>query len=242
MQLIDEKVTAPSLPPVLPRGRLLSALDESLASCSSTVLTGRTGAGKTVLAATFAERCRRRTAWYKVDAPDVDPRLFFGYLVESIKRKRPAFGSDTLVEMAPAAVHGEVQLLAETFVYELVESGVERNGEPLLVVVDDLHLVYDAEWFVPFFRRLLPLLPTDAHFVVTGRSLPPAPLWRMRSKQTLCVVDEQALAFTPQEARELFASYGLPPEEATRVLGLTRGRAAPTDAAARAMGAPGRAA
>jgi ATP/maltotriose-dependent transcriptional regulator MalT len=87
---------------------------------------------------------------------------------------------------------------------------------------------------VPFFRRLLPLLPREAHVMLLGRSLPPTPLWRMRSKQTLCVMDEPALAFTPAEARGLYASYGLAPERAEAALRETRGRAATLDARARA--------
>jgi LuxR family maltose regulon positive regulatory protein len=103
------------------------------------------------------------------------------------------------------------------------------------MVVDDLHLVYDAEWFVPFFGRLLPLLPPEAHMLLVGRSLPPTPVWRMRSKQTLCLVEEAELAFTPEEAAELFAVYGLSWREAHAALEQTRGRAAALDAWARRL-------
>jgi ATP/maltotriose-dependent transcriptional regulator MalT len=72
--------------------------------------------------------------------------------------------------------------------------------------------------------------------MLLGRSLPPAPLWRMRSKQTLCVLDEEALAFTPDEARRLYATYGLSPERAEVALRETRGRAATLDARARSEG------
>jgi LuxR family maltose regulon positive regulatory protein len=116
-------------------------------------------------------------------------------------------------------------------VYELLES-----NEPLLVVIDDLHLVYDAEWLVPFFRRWLPLLPREVHVMLLGRGLPPTPLWRMRSKQTLCVLEEEALAFTLEEARALYASYGLSAAGADAALVETRGRAATLDARARREG------
>jgi ATP/maltotriose-dependent transcriptional regulator MalT len=65
-----------------------------------------------------------------------------------------------------------------------------------LVVIEDLHLVSDSDWLVPFFSRLLPLLPSEVHVLITSRSLPPAPLWRMRSKQSLVVIDEARCAFT----------------------------------------------
>jgi LuxR family maltose regulon positive regulatory protein len=134
----------------------------------------------------------------------------------------------TLVETATLE---DIPVLAEAFVYELLE----RRGEPLLIVIDDLHLVYDAEWVVPFFRRLLPLLPAEAHMLITGRSLPPAPLWRMRSKQTLCVIEEPTLSFTELEAKRLFASYGLTDAQAIAALKQTRGRASTLDALGRVL-------
>src|SRR5919206_500560 len=91
---------------------------------------------------------------------------------------------------------------------------------------------------VLFSQGPLPLLPREVHVMLLGRSLPPTPLWRMRSKQTLCVIDEAALAFTLSEARRLYASYGLSPERAETALIETRGRAAGIDARARAVSTP----
>ncbi|MGH9906551.1 MAG: hypothetical protein ACRD8U_13330, partial [Pyrinomonadaceae bacterium] len=51
-------------------------------------------------------------------------------------------------------------------------------------------------------------------------------LWRMRSKQTLSVIEEDTLAFSRQEAIELFEGYGLSSEHATIALDHTQGRAA----------------
>jgi ATP/maltotriose-dependent transcriptional regulator MalT len=65
--------------------------------------------------------------------------------------------------------------------------------------------------------------------LIIGRSAPPTPMWRMRSKQTLCLVEEADLAFTPQEAADLFASYGLGAADARAALEQTRGRAAALD-------------
>lgn len=230
MQLILDKITTPVELPTVTRTRLLHVLQESLATCTSTVVNGRAGTGKTRLATDFAHGCGRCVAWYKVDAADSELRIFFQYLVESVRRQRPSFGHEALQRLLDeTTTTDDVPLLAEAFVYELLES----DGAPLLIVIDDLHLVYDAEWVVPFFRRLLPLLPMDAHMLITGRSLPPAPLWRMRSKQMLCVIEEPMLAFTEEEARRLFDFYGLPEKEAHTALDETHGRAAVLDGLAR---------
>ena len=208
-------------------------LGEGLDSCTSTIITGRAGTGKTLLATDFARGCGRRVAWYTVEAPDCELSVFFRYLTESVRRQRPGFGREVLASFAGSTGYEDIPALAEAFIYELQECG----GEPLLLVIDDLHLIYDAEWIVPFFRRLLPLLPTEAHMLIIGRSLPPTPVWRMRSKQTLCLVEEAALSFTTHEAEDLFAGYGLSGRDARRALEQTGGRAAALDASARRMSA-----
>ena len=231
MSLLLDKITLPAEQPRVPRARLLEVLNDSLACCNSTIVHGRTGAGKTLLVADFAGRCERRVAWYKVDAPEVDLQSFVHYLVAAVRTQHPGFGRKTLALLASGATPGvDAALVAETFVYEMT---MLEACEPLLVVVDDLHLVYDADWLVPFFGRLLPLLPAETHMILVGRTLPPAPLWRMRSKQTLRVIDEPALAFTLPEVESLYASYGLPTKQAGQALAETWGRAAALDALAR---------
>lgn len=221
-ELIAEKIALPRLSPQLSRPRLLGVLEKNLASCTSTILSGRAGTGKTALAVDFARNCGRQVAWYKVDAPEADLRSFFQYLVASIRRQRPGFGFTTFMPLLKTAESNQISMLAEAFVYELVEG----DNEPLLIVIDDLHLVCDATWLVPFFKRLLPLLPSEVHMLITSRTMPPAPLWRMRSKQTLSVIEEEILAFTRQETVELFENYGISREHAAIALDHTHGRAA----------------
>lgn len=231
MQIILDKITAPQAQHRISRPRLLNTLHGSLDNCAATIVNGRAGTGKTMLAADFAQRSGRRVAWYKVDASDGDLRIFFRYLVEGIRQWRPLFDRPALMKLVETSTLEDIPVVAEAFVYELLE----QKGEPLLIVIDDLHLIYDSAWVVPFFRRLLPLLPADAHMLITGRSLPPAPLWRMRSKQTLYVVEEPSLLFTKLEAVKLFSSHGLSQAQAEAALEQTHGRASTLDALARLL-------
>jgi LuxR family maltose regulon positive regulatory protein len=230
MGLILNKITLPTETPRISRRRLLDVLHESMTCCTSTVICGRTGTGKTMLATDFACQSERRVAWYKVDAPEVDRQTFLQYLIAAVRDQHPGFGRKTLALLASSGAMPDAALLAESFVYEMT---MLEGDEPLLIVIDDLHLLYDAEWLVPFFGRLLPLLPVEAHMILIGRTLPPAPLWRMRSKQTLRVIEESALAFTHAEAEELFHSYGLNVRAAAQALAETWGRAAALDRVAR---------
>ena len=222
-QLITEKIDLPTATASVRRPRLLALLDQSLRSCTSTIITGRAGSGKTSLAIDFADQCERRVAWYKVDAPETQLRIFFEYLISSIYAKRPGFGSYSLCSLIDQSFEThQIPLLADVFLYELQL----QSAHPLLIVIEDLHLVCDAEWLVPFFRRLLPLLPADVHVIITSRTMPPASFWRMRSKQTLSVIDEEMLLFSAQEALTLFEYYGLTHEQAAVAMEHSRGRAA----------------
>lgn len=219
-QLIHEKIAVPDGLPRVSRPRLLKLLEENLASYNATVINGRAGSGKTILAVDFARHVRRPVSWYKVDAADFKLRDFIDYLSESLRRKRSSIDPVSLVELADSALSDRAELVAESLVFRLSET----NSEPLLVVIEDLHLVYDADWVVPFFRRLLPLLPAEVHVLLTCRSMPPTPLWRMRSKQTLLVIDESELAFTQDETIEWFRRCGLDEPQARFAWSRTNGR------------------
>lgn len=230
MQLVAEKIRVPELSTRLSRTRLLALLEQGLKVCTATILSGRAGTGKTVLASDFARQCGRAVTWYKVDAPEGELKNFFHYLIASIQKERPNFGVKTLMPLLGTDDSDQISMLAEAFVYELVEG--ERK--PLLIVIEDLHLVCDSEWLVPFLRRLLPLLPANVHMLITSRTMPAA-LWRMRSKQTLLVIEEEFLAFTREEAIKLFQSYDLSIEEVSIALDRTHGRAASLAAFARSL-------
>jgi len=220
-KLILDKITVPATPLQESRSRLLDLLRNNLISGAATIVNGRARTGKTTLAAGFAHHAGRPVSWYKVEAADAELRGFMEYLLESLSQKRPSIDPDSLLELADSPLSDRAELLAESLIFRLGET----NAEPLLVVIEDLHLVYDADWVVPFFHRLLPLLPADVHLLITCRSMPPTPLWRMRSKQTLLVIDEPELAFTLDETIEWFKHRGLDARQARLAWTQTNGRA-----------------
>ena len=224
-QLIFDKISVPAELPTISRPRLLNRLKASLTACNMTIINGRAGTGKTLLAADFARCCGRRIVWYKIDASDSDPKVFADYFVNGIRRHRSGFTEKWDSGYLQNLSAEEMKNLALALVYELSE----RAGEPLLIVVDDLHLIYDAQWVVPFFSRLAPLLPADTHLLILGRILPPAPLWRMRSKQTLSIIDETSLGFTLEETKHLLKNYGLGESCAKDFFQMSRGRASKLD-------------
>lgn len=237
-QLIQNKIEIPGSPVRMRRPRLLNALRDNLASYTATIVNGRAGSGKTTIVADFARLSGRPVAWYKVDAADSNLGEFMAYLLESICHQRKPIDHAGLLKLAEStSTTDRAEALAEVLVFQLAEF----KSEPLLIVIEDLHLIYDADWVVPFFHRLLPLLPADVHVVITCRSMPPTPLWRLRSKQMLRVVNEDELAFTMDEAIRLFEQYDLSEDYARVAMRQTNGRASAIAAIAATPGRAGRA-
>lgn len=220
-ELIHDKISVPDGAPRTSRLRLLNSVLVSMTTHNATVVHGRAGAGKTTLAADFARRAPRPTCWLKVDAGDSTLGVFCRYLTATLKSCCPSLDERHMLQIAESNSRDRAGLLAEALVFQLTD----LRTDPLLLVIEDLHLVYDAEWVIPFFQRLLPLLPSDVHVIITCRSLPPTPLWRMRSKQMLRVIEESELAFNFEETLQLFKTYGLNDEHARAALRETNGRA-----------------
>jgi ATP/maltotriose-dependent transcriptional regulator MalT len=99
----------------------------------------------------------------------------------------------------------------------------EKDHRPLLVL-DGIHHLFDADWFGGFFNILQPSLSETADLLLLCRSKPPNPLWRLRSKQQLDVIDENTLAFDRDETILLLKQVGRSQAEAARIQAETFGR------------------
>jgi hypothetical protein len=69
--------------------------------------------------------------------------------------------------------------------------------------------------------------------MMLARGMPPAPLWRLRSKHTLSVIEEVTLACTFAEVAELFAATNQRDLNVYDAIQFTHGRVALVDALAR---------
>jgi ATP/maltotriose-dependent transcriptional regulator MalT len=99
----------------------------------------------------------------------------------------------------------------------------EKDQRPLLVL-DGIHHLFDADWFGEFFNILQPSLAETADVLLLCRSRPPNPLWRLRSKQQLDLIDEKTLAFDRDETILLLKQVGRSHADAARIHEETFGR------------------
>ncbi len=209
IHLFADKMRIPKFTNHISRPRLIELLKKSTTQNGATLITGRAETGKSALAAELAENYKR-VAWYQIDTAETDWNLFARYFAE-------IFNED-FEELKHSA--GEIIV----FVEKLFASIAEKSDEPILIVLDDVHNIFDAAWFAEFFVSLLYTLTPAHHLVLLSRTKPPQPLWRVRSKQVLGVIDEKLLAFNLAETKEFFNQFGDAKKDAAQAYKKSFGR------------------
>ncbi|TPV94327.1 MAG: hypothetical protein B7733_15790 [Myxococcales bacterium FL481] len=192
-QLLATKLFVPvSRSAWVARERLDLQLEQGCSGPLTLVCAGA-GFGKTTLVADWLRRSKRTAGWYSLDSQDGDSRRFLRYLIAAAQRASAIAADPLLVELA--AVASDPDLIAIEFV-----NAVAELGDPVTIVLDDLHLVEDAA-----VHRLLAFLidaaPPNLALIVTSRVEPPLPLPRLRARGLLTEIRAQQLRFTAGETR-----------------------------------------
>jgi ATP/maltotriose-dependent transcriptional regulator MalT len=210
IHLFAEKLRVPEFKKNISRPRLNELLAKSSVQFGATLICGRAGTGKTALAADFASRYKR-VAWYSVEAAESDWNIFSKYLAAGIFENKSSH--KTLFREDSDSVQEKISKFLGRLFSQIED---EYNDESLLIVLDDVHHVFDAEWFNDFLHLLIHSLLPNVNLLLLSRGKPPAPLWRLRSKQVLNVVDEKLLALNVEETEQLYNNYGLNIEHAKK--------------------------
>ncbi len=204
--VLRDKLKPPRFQDVIERPRLQQILKRSAEQFPATLICGRAGTGKSFVALRFASSFKR-AAWLSVDSTDVDWRRFSKNFAACLSKISENWSDEATVNAAEddSSQTNIARFLVNQFA--TLYPGSER--ERRLVVLEDIHHLFDASWFEEFFALLLYSAPPSIHLMMLCRSKPPGPLWRLRSKQILNVVDERVLAFDIEETAELFRFLGV---------------------------------
>jgi LuxR family maltose regulon positive regulatory protein len=206
--LFPEKLQIPKYKNYIKRPRLIEVLEKSSLQFGATLVSGRAGTGKTALAAEFADRYKC-VAWLSADSADSQWNIFSAYFSAALENagKNEEIKKINLQQTTPC--ESEIKNLVENLLENFCSSATNK---PSLIVLDDAHYIFDAEWFNGFFNSLLYSLSPETHLLILSRGAPSVPLWRLRSKQVLGVVDEKLLAFDINETRKLFRRHNFSAE------------------------------
>jgi LuxR family transcriptional regulator, maltose regulon positive regulatory protein len=222
-ELLWTKLVAPApRAGLLPRAGLQSLLQASL-QAKLCLVGAPVGSGKTTLLAQWrAVAGGGRVAWVSLEESDNDPTRFWSYLVAALRTVEPEVGTVALEALGGPSV--ELQWV----VVPSLVNDLATVGAPLVLILDDYHLITNAichrtlGWFLDH-------LPPAVHVVLSTRLDPPLPLARMRARGELAELRVGELQFTGEEAAELLnGSMGLAlaAEDVARLADRTEGWAA----------------
>lgn len=199
--ILREKLRIPDTANLVERSRINALLEKSQAQFPATLVSGRSGTGKTALAASLASRVKN-VSWYTVESADIEWPVFARYFTAALRET----GRGKAIRDGENGGENVTESEIARFLLRAFSTSYARSDEPSLIVLDDIHHLFDAPWFGDFFNLLLYSLPPETHLLLLCRSRPPGPLWRLRSKQMLNVLDEKVIAFTIAETQTLFTS------------------------------------
>lgn len=198
--VVGTKVVPPMLPgSLVVRKRLDEVLDAAVEERQPLVLlSAPAGSGKTTLLAEWLSRRSEGLAWLQVESSDADPARFWSYLVAAIGRVHPDV--EEAIRPLIATVGGDELVVVSALVNELA-----LLPEPLVVVIDDYHLI-DNERVHRGLERLVELAPPAVTIVVATRVDPPFRLGRFRVRNQLTEIRAGDLRFAPDEAGSLLGA------------------------------------
>jgi LuxR family transcriptional regulator, maltose regulon positive regulatory protein len=196
--ILESKLTpAPSRPGLVPRVRLLDRL-EAMAGTPVVAICAPAGYGKTVLAVEWAKRDPRPFVWLSIDRHDNDPAVLLTYLAVGLDRVEPIDPTVLDVLASRGASIGRTVL-------PRMGAALASKALPVVVVLDDMHLLGDQEG-LEAVAVLVDHLPPGSQLAVTSRDEPPLPVARWRAEGRLAELGPGDLAMSPAEAGELLAA------------------------------------
>ena len=138
-------------------------------------------------------------AWVTLDEYDNRPRAFWSYVVEALRHAGVQIPGNI---WAPG--RGRVD---QAFLLRLT-AAIAASGGPVVLVLDDLHLVTEPRTMNGLTRLLANARP-QLSLVVGSRSDPLLPLHRYRLAGELTEIRASDLAFTVPEAGQLMDRHGI---------------------------------
>lgn len=220
--VITTKLFRPSLRQRAVERKRLQDLLRLGSKLTVTLVVAPAGWGKSTLVAEWLARDKISAGWVSLDGGDNDPARFWRYLLLAADRGGSAAGAAGLRRLDAAGSDIQRDVLP-TFVNALASAGA-----PLLLVLDDFHLVTSARVH-DSVATLLARSPPQLHLILITRADPELPLSRLRLSENLAELRTADLRFSAEEAVEFFCGrlgQQLSERDVLRVLARTEGWAA----------------
>ncbi len=207
--ILHTKITPPPRSArTLPRPRITRELQHSL-DYRLSILQAEAGYGKSTALSALVDQVDL-LAWYQVHEEDNDPLVFLMYLCHSFFKADPAL-SGLPFHVLEAWDGTQGPLPWRGVLDQMINALSVQLSAPLLLILDDTHLVMDMGEVVHILDRLIALAPANLHVLLSGRpeiSLPT--LSRLRVQGEVLNLEQALLTFSSEEISSLFSDhYGL---------------------------------
>jgi LuxR family transcriptional regulator, maltose regulon positive regulatory protein len=182
------------------RPRLFAMLDRGAAG-RVTVLSAPAGSGKSTLVSSWLREAEPpgAPAWVAIEREEADATRFWGTVMDALRDSGAMASGDGLATLMPAPSGGQEEFLGH------LSDGLERLQEPVLLVLDDLHLLRSGE-ALRGLEELITRGPAQLHTFILTRRDPKLGLHRLRLTGELVEIRAAELDFTAAEAGELMAA------------------------------------
>jgi DNA-binding SARP family transcriptional activator/tetratricopeptide (TPR) repeat protein len=164
------------------------------------------GYGKTTLLADFSSRSPVTCLWFRVEEHEGDLVSFISYVIAAIREAVPDFGEATRALLAQLLTSDPSRAsVLDTLVAELAGLTDLRA----IFIVDDFHLVDQADDAGEVMVRLISAAPPGITFVIATRRWPKLSLGRLLAQGDAGILTSENLRFSAEETCDLFGGvYG----------------------------------
>lgn len=200
-----------------PRLRLLDRFDK--ASDNRWVyISAPAGCGKTVSTLLWIQKAGYKTIWLGLDIYDNTPAAFYRFFCAALFSVIPQEESLTKIIKDPAFNVSPVEYTIE------VLSRFSFDDSKYALVFDDFHLITNEE-IMKSLLYIAKRLPLSVTMLILSRSELPQTFSPLKESGRIAFIDASELAFTSDEIRRHFASFGrfITEEEAKEAFCLTEG-------------------
>ena len=183
---------------------LTKRLHSALKSARVIVIEAQAGQGKSVLASQILNHNQLHHLWYQIGPEDSDPFFILASIIFNLKEKYPEFVGielETILnrgKVGPLDIHRCANML-------LREIDTRLSSE-LFIVFDDVHLLSDHGLAKSLIHHLLDTSPPRLRFILTSRYPLLLKSKVLRSRNAVCRLVTDDLAFSQSEIEEYFAA------------------------------------
>ena len=190
--VLRTKLYAPPIQPnIVLRPHLLQKLNSGQ-QCKLSLVSAPAGFGKTTLVSLWLQAEEAPAAWLSLDEQDNHLHRFWRYVIAALQT-----AVSNLATTAQSTLESDTQTAIEPVLVSLLND-IATHGQPIFLVLDDLHAIIQPDIYdsLDFFLDHLPL---NLRLVIVTREDPPLHLSRLRVRRQLCEVRAADLRFSEGE-------------------------------------------